>query len=95
MRGFNGVTDIGQLIRGGIVGKSKDGSIDELMSARKIVRGGRVVAGPGAEHVIVVETDARPQTNVPLEKRVKVHQKIMSLYGDCWVAAEELDRRQE
>lgn len=69
-----GETSFGQKINGGIVSNVHDGSIDELLSSRYIIKGKRRMKGPYARSVIVVETNT---VGIPLPKRIKVHLKIL------------------
>lgn len=79
---FNGKTDIGEPVVGGMVGNVKDGSIAELLASKRIVRGGKIVdGGPDAKHVIVVETDMR---RVPFNIREGIHGRVIKAYGDLW-----------
>ena len=57
----------------GIVSNIKDSSIDELIASRKIFLDNKIVKGPAAKTVIVIET----LTNIPLASRVKIHSKII------------------
>ena len=57
----------------GIVSDIKDSSIDELLASRKIFLNNKIVKGPSAKTVIVIET----LTNIPLVKRVEIYNKII------------------
>ncbi len=70
-----GKTSFGQKIINGIVSKVHDGSIDELLASKYIVKGKRRVKGPYARSVIVVETNA---VGISLSKRVRIHSKILN-----------------
>ena len=76
--GFNlqksGKTKEGERIVNGTVSNLSDSSIDELLSAKRIILEGKQALGPSAEKVVVVETRT---IGVPLEKRVKVHGEIL------------------
>lgn len=65
-----GETRFGEPIEGGIIGPVIDGSIDELMSAARVLEGGAWRAGPAAPTVLVFETPAR---DAPLARRVDAH----------------------
>jgi hypothetical protein len=69
-----GITRFGEPILNGVIGPTKDGSIDELLSSPLLVRDGLVIPGPGAKTVIVVET---PTHSVPLARRVAAHAEIL------------------
>jgi hypothetical protein len=66
-------TDSNEKIVNGIVSKIKDGSIDELLASNKIFLDNKIVKGPSAKTVIVIET----LTNIPLSERVKIYNKIL------------------
>lgn len=72
---WEGKTRFGEDIINGMVGPQEDGSIDELISAKKILVNGTIVSGPGAEKVFVLET---PDADIPLEKRVKAYKAVIS-----------------
>ncbi len=69
-----GRTSFNQKINSGIVSNVHDGSIDELLSSKYIIRGKRRVKGPYARSVIVVETNT---IGIPLSKRVRIHSRIL------------------
>ena len=73
---LSGHTRFDEPINGGIIGPVTDGSIDELMSAREIVAGGRVARGPVARTVLVLET---PAAALPLEQRVAAQAALLRL----------------
>lgn len=58
----------------GIIENTRDGSIDELLSSKKIIINKKIVKGPGARTVIVIET---PSKAFPLKKRVKAHISVL------------------
>lgn len=72
---LEGVTRFGEPIRSGVVDGAADGSIDELLAARRILFGGAIVPGPAASSVIVVETGAR---QIPLAERVRGHRALLA-----------------
>ena len=72
---WEGKTRFGEDIIDGKIGQQRDGSIDELISATKIIVDGKIVSGPGAKKVFVIET---PDANIPLEKRVKAYKAVIS-----------------
>lgn len=72
---WEGKTRFGEDIIAGKVGPQEDGSIDELISARKIIIGGKIVSGPGAARAFVLET---PDADMPLEKRVNAYKAVIS-----------------
>ncbi len=69
-----GKTRFGEKIKDGIIGKEKDGSIDELFSANKIIVNNRIIRGPSAETVIVYETPAK---GMSLQRRKKAHLELI------------------
>jgi hypothetical protein len=71
---MNGKTRFGEDISEGIIGNQKDGSIDELVSSEKIYLNKKIINGPNAKTVIVVET---PAAAMSLEKRKYAHLKIL------------------
>ncbi|MGH8242500.1 MAG: M14 family zinc carboxypeptidase [Steroidobacteraceae bacterium] len=75
---MNGATRFDEPIAGGIIGPVTDSSIDELMSARQIVAGGELRAGPGARTVLVLET---PAAALPLAQRVAAHAAFLRLFA--------------
>jgi len=68
-----GTTRFNQEISDGIVFEVNDGSIDELLSAPRIIKWGKK-NGPNARSVIVIET---PTIRIPLKKRVNAHSTIL------------------
>lgn len=70
----NGKTRFGEQIINGIVGQVKDGSIDELFSANKIIVNGKIVKGHSVKTVIVFETPAKEMS---LQKRKKAHLELL------------------
>lgn len=71
---MDGTTRFDEAINGGIVGPVVDSSIDELMSAPKVVSQGCVQAGPAAHTVLVFET---PAAALPLERRIAAHAALI------------------
>ncbi|HPZ07104.1 MAG TPA: hypothetical protein PL110_03250 [Candidatus Eremiobacteraeota bacterium] len=78
---LSGKTRFNEDIKGGIISGVQDGSIDELLSAKKIILNGTLIEGPSAKSVIVIETSSM---NTVLSERIKVHSKIMSIIEDLW-----------
>lgn len=76
---MEGVTRFGEKVTNGVIGEVPDGSVDELLSSKKIFLNGQVTDGPYSLTVIVVET---PTIEVPLEKRVQAHGNIISAYEE-------------
>jgi hypothetical protein len=68
-------------------GPIRDGSIDELLSAREVFVDGRRVPGPSAPTVIVVETPAYAGSK--LELRVGAHAAVVRSLRELW----ELNRQ--
>lgn len=73
---WDGRTRFEEEIINGIVGQQADGSIDELISTDKIIVNGKIISGPNANQVFVLET---PDANIPLTKRVNAYQAVISL----------------
>lgn len=90
---LTGSTRFGEPIQGGIVSVDergeplRDGSIDELLGSARVFEGGRLVAGPNAPAVFVVETPAFAGSN--LEQRVAAHAAVLERLDALW----ELSRR--
>jgi hypothetical protein len=78
---MRGTTRTGERIVGGVVSNIADSSLDELLSAKKIIFKGRLVSGPSASKVVVVETRI---IGIPLLKRVKAHQAILYSLKKFW-----------
>jgi hypothetical protein len=68
-------------VQNGIIANVSDGSVDELLSAKRIFLNGKVAHGPSAQCAVVVETKA---LHVPLSKRVRVHAAIIKSLGRFW-----------
>lgn len=85
---LEGKTRFGEPLRGGVVSRDdkgqpiRDGSIDELLSAKSVFEGGKEVAGPGARTVIVVETPAFAGSDLP--KRVGAHAAVLRNLDALW-----------
>ncbi|MBI5064797.1 hypothetical protein HZA97_01045 [Candidatus Woesearchaeota archaeon] len=71
-----GKTRFGEKIKNGIVGPVKDGSIDELFSAKKIIVNNKIMSGPSAKTVIVFETPAK---GMSLQRRKKAHLELLKI----------------
>jgi len=69
-----GVTRFGEPILKGVIAPTQDGSIDEMLSSRTLIRDGQAIRGPAARTVIVVET---PTRLVPLVRRVAAHAELL------------------
>jgi len=80
----DGTTRFGEVIRNGIIADVKDGSIDELLSARRIFLQNHPAAGPSSWISVVIETSS---INTPVEKRAAIHRHIMKLSGELWKLA--------
>jgi hypothetical protein len=75
-----GCTRFGERITDGIIPGTRDGSVDELLSAPALIRAGSRVPGPAARTVLVVETPTR----APLERRVAAHKAILRALPELW-----------
>jgi succinylglutamate desuccinylase/aspartoacylase family protein len=71
---MSGRTRFDEPIAGGIVGPVIDSSIDELLSAPRVLVGGRDLPGPAARTVLVFET---PASALPLERRIAAHAALI------------------
>lgn len=58
----------------GVVWDSVDGSIDELLSSKKIIVNNRVVSGPSSKASVVVEIPAK---SLPLSARIGAHSAVI------------------
>jgi len=88
---MNGRTRFAELIREGVVVNEndepvKDGSIDELLAAAKVIVGGQVVAKASALTSLVIET---PIMNFPLEKRIEAHSNVLKRLRSLWAIANQ------
>jgi peroxiredoxin Q/BCP len=82
----SGKTDFDEKIEGGVVCGVTDGSIDELISAPRILRAGRAEPGPAGRSVIVAETSSM---KMDLARRVRLHQAIIRMLPELFKAARE------
>lgn len=71
---MQGKTRFNEPIIKGIIGPVKDGSIDELFSAKKISVKGKIIPGPNVKTVIVFET---PALHLKLQERKIAHRKLI------------------
>jgi hypothetical protein len=90
-RGFKfyekGETQDHEKIVKGVVSDIKDGSIDELLSAEKIIVNKVIKKGPNAKSVVVIETKT---IDVPLKKRVKAHSHILKSSKEVYTLAKDI-----
>ncbi len=82
-----GRTAFNEKILRGIVSDISDGSIDELLSAEKIIVKGKKVKGPNAKSVVVIETKT---IRVPLKKRVKAHSYVLKSSKEIYALAKDI-----
>jgi hypothetical protein len=78
---MEGKTRFGESVTGGIVSATKDGSIDELLSAPKILLNGIAQNGPSGKSVLVLETSSM---DTPLAERKKVHATVLASLEEFW-----------
>jgi len=78
---MKGETHFGEKIENGAVVNVHDGSIDELLGARKIILNGKITKGPSAKKVITIETRI---AGISLGKRVKAHSAIIQSAERLW-----------
>jgi hypothetical protein len=83
---MDGETRFGEPIVGGLIGPVEDSSIDELMSASRVIVGGTVVQGPGARTVLVFET---PAAELTLEQRTAAHLALLRRLAALVAPSEE------
>lgn len=74
-------TRFGESVKDGIIYNIRDGSIDELLAAKKIFVNGKVVKKAVAKSVIVTET---PVKDTPIEKRVKIDTLVIESLDRFW-----------
>jgi len=67
-------TTFDEKIKNGIVEPENDGSLDDLLASKKIIINGKIIKGPSAKTVIVVETTTK---GFPIKKRVHAHSLII------------------
>lgn len=82
-----GETAFHEKIIKGVVADINDGSIDELLSADKIIVNGQIKKGPDAKSVVVIETKT---IDVPLKKRVKAHSYILKSSKEIYSLAKDI-----
>jgi peroxiredoxin Q/BCP len=83
---LSGKTDFDEKIEGGVVCGVADGSIDELISAPRILRASRAEPGPAGRSVIVAETSSM---KMDLARRVRLHRAIIRMLPELFKAARE------
>lgn len=83
----SGITRFGELIIEGVVDNGPDGSVDELIAARRLVAYREEREKIAGKHVIVVET---PTLHAPLERRVAAHGQIIQAYSRFWEMASQI-----
>ncbi|HEX9707801.1 MAG TPA: hypothetical protein VGA24_09215 [Steroidobacteraceae bacterium] len=71
---MGGTTRFDEAIADGIVGPVVDSSIDELMSAPRVLAGGSELPGPAARTVLVFET---PAAALALDRRIGAHAALI------------------
>ena len=75
---LSGKTRFDEPVSGGLIGPVADSSIDELMSATRIVVDGVARPGPAARTVLVLET---PAAALPLPRRIAAHAAFIRRLG--------------
>jgi hypothetical protein len=90
---MHGRTRFGEPIKNGVVVDEngqpvKDGSIDELLTAEKIIVAGEIVARRSALTSLVIET---PIVNVLLRRRIEAHSHILRRLRSLWALANKSD----
>jgi hypothetical protein len=81
---LSGQTDFDESIVNGIIANVNDGSIDELISAPKVLVAGNIRPGPSGRSVIVVETSSM---KMALPKRVRLHRAIIAMLAELFKTA--------
>jgi hypothetical protein len=84
---MDGTTRFGETVRRGVVSGTRDGSIDELISAPAVIIGGGRHKGPAGRSVLVLETSSM---DTPLRGRVVVHATILGSLDTLWAIARKL-----
>jgi hypothetical protein len=82
-----GFTSFNEKIIKGVVSDINDGSIDELLSAERIIINNEIKKGPNAKSVVVIETRT---IDVPLKKRVKAHSYILKSSKNIYALAKDI-----
>ncbi|MEK6875650.1 MAG: hypothetical protein AABX30_03125 [Nanoarchaeota archaeon] len=75
-----GKTRFGERIIDGVAHELYDGSIDELLSSRRIFYKNRIIRGPSAKSVVVIETPTR----ITLQSRIRIHSRILKNLEKFW-----------
>jgi hypothetical protein len=89
---LSGKTRFGEPVENGMVSRDerglpiRDGSIDELFASTRIFVNGKIIPGPSAQTVIVVETPAFSGSN--LAKRVDAHSAVLNRIEDIWTLSQ-------
>jgi hypothetical protein len=73
-------TRFGERIIEGIVSSVNDGSIDELISSRKVFYKNKIISGPNAKSVIVFETSGKGLLKERIEFQSLIIRKLPELY---------------
>lgn len=85
---LSGKTRFGEPVEDGVVSRDdkglpiRDGSIDELFASEHVFENGKMVPGPSAPTVIVVETPAF--SGADLGKRVGAHKAVLDRLEQLW-----------
>jgi len=83
-------TRFGEEVVNGIVSGIKDGSVDELLASKKIFFNNKLIKGPNAKSVVVVETLAGDPRH-PYKKRLIIHSKIIKSLKRFWKIVNRID----
>jgi hypothetical protein len=84
----SGHTRFGEPVAAGVISRDdqgqpiRDGSIDELLASKEVFKDGKVLPGPSAATVIVVETPAFAGSKLDL--RVAAHGAVIEHVGELW-----------
>ncbi len=85
---LSGKTRFGEPVQNGVVSRDekglpiRDGSIDELFASTQVFKNKKLIPGPSAQTVIVVETPAFSGSN--LDKRVGAQSAILNAIEELW-----------
>jgi hypothetical protein len=79
-------------IKNGIGYDVRDDTVDELLASKKIFVNGRIINGPAAKSVIVIET---PSRRIPLKKRVRAHSMIIKNLKRYFSTAQKISPNKE
>jgi len=83
---MRGTTRFDEAVSAGIVSGVKDGSIDELLSAPRVILNGKAAKGPAGQSILVLETSSM---NTQLTERKRIHAKVIQSLKLLWNIAQK------